>query len=498
MKTGKVYITGAGPGDPELLTIKAKRVIESADVIIYDRLIDKDILKYARDNCELVYMGKGSGDGGVQQDAINSTIVSYGLDGKTVVRLKGGDPFMFGRGGEECEALVENGIPFEVIPGVSSAFAVPAYAGIPVTHRDFAGEVHIFTGHNRENRINIDFKKAAVLDGTKIIFMGLGNLSFIKNSLIENGASPMTPAACIYKGTTSEQETVTGALRDIDMIVQRKGLSSPVLFVIGESVRLRGKLGWFERESIPHKKVPRARVLVTGLPDGELAERLELAGFECDGVPFITTAPIDADRPDLSAFDGVLFTGSNGVRYFFERMGKGCNPYGLKVFLSGKSSAAALKEYFDGDYTVFDSFTAERSVSEIRRLHPDMKRILYVTSNLSEFDGGNCGELEVVKIPFYRTEILIRSGDFMDNLFDEQYDFIVFKSGSAVSGFYESCPDKRGAAHSKIISIGTTTGRMLSRYGVEPDYQAEQFNNDGIMAGIIELAIKKNIDGAES
>ena len=236
---GKVYVVGAGCGDFELLTLKGKRCIEEADCIIYDRLINKRILNFAGKRTEFIYLGKENTEGGLIQSEINNKIVEKALEGKTVVRLKGGDPFVFGRGGEEIEKIAENNIPFEIVPGITSAVAVPEYAGIPVTHRGISKSFHVFTGMTAKDNKFHDFEPIAKLDGTLIFLMGMKNLNIITKELIKYGKNPKTPAAVIEKGTTGKQRVITGTLENIFDIAEKEKAVSPAVIVIGDVVSKR-------------------------------------------------------------------------------------------------------------------------------------------------------------------------------------------------------------------------------------------------------------------
>ena len=254
-KIGKVYIMGAGPGDAELLTLKGKRAIEEADCIVYDRLINPRILNFAKEGAELIYLGKGNCEGGVIQEEINNTIVQKAKEGKIVARVKGGDPFVFGRGGEEIQALFDNGISFEEIPGITSSISVPAYAGIPVTHRGMARSFHVFTGHTMENGQWHNFEAIAKLDGTLVFLMGIKNLPIIVEDLIKNGKNPETPIAIIEKGATANQRVTVGNLNNIIEIANSKKIVPPAITIIGEVVNLRDTFKWFEDSKFFGKKV---------------------------------------------------------------------------------------------------------------------------------------------------------------------------------------------------------------------------------------------------
>lgn len=247
---GKIWLVGAGPGDPDLLTIKGLKAIQQADVILYDRLINKELLDHAKQGTELIFCGKLPDHHHLQQDAINELLVEYAKKGLNVVRLKGGDPFVFGRGGEEAEFAVQHQIDFEVIPGITSGIAAAAYAGIPVTHRNHSASFAIVTGHRRDG-VDDEDKWKALAKGidTLAIYMGVKNLPYIQQQLIKHGKSPNTPAALIHWGTTGDQRTVTGSLEDIADVGKREGIANPSMIIIGEVVRLRDKLQWFTEQT---------------------------------------------------------------------------------------------------------------------------------------------------------------------------------------------------------------------------------------------------------
>jgi uroporphyrinogen III methyltransferase/synthase len=249
LKVGKVYLVGAGPGDPGLLTVKGLDCLRRADVVIYDRLIDESILHEARPEAEKIYVGKASSHHTLEQETINHLLIQKAREGKVVVRLKGGDPFVLGRGGEEAEALAGNHIPFEVVPGVSSAVAVPAYAGIPVTHREVASSFTVVTGHKASDRgePNIAWDKLATGTDTLVILMGIGNLAYVVDQLIKNNKPPSTPAAVITHGTTGRQRCVTGTLQDIVAKVKSEDLKPPSVVIVGDVVHLRKHLRWFDK-----------------------------------------------------------------------------------------------------------------------------------------------------------------------------------------------------------------------------------------------------------
>jgi uroporphyrin-III C-methyltransferase len=243
----KVYLVGAGPGDEDLLTIKALKCIKKSDVILYDRLVNKEILKHAKPDCDLIYCGKLPNYHTMKQETINHFLVKYAKNGKVVTRLKGGDPFIFGRGGEEAEALAINNIPYEIVPGITSGVAASAYAGIPVTHRDLSASVAFVTGHRREGA-DEETKWESLAKGidTLAIYMGVSNLPYIQQKLVKYGKDPNTPVAVIHWGTTDVQRTITGTLENIYDLVKQQNISNPSMIIVGEVVSLRDKLSWYE------------------------------------------------------------------------------------------------------------------------------------------------------------------------------------------------------------------------------------------------------------
>ena len=325
IKQGKVYLIGAGPGDPGLMTLKGKDILCKADVIIYDYLANKIFLEYAKPEAELIYVGKKGGDHTMGQADINRLIIEKSQTGKSVARLKGGDPFIFGRGGEEAQELVADGVPFEVVPGITSAISVPAYAGIPLTHRDHTATVAFVTGHEDPNKkeSNINWDQLATGAGTIVFLMGVGNLSKIAKNLIRYGRSGETPTAVIRKGTVAKQKTVCGNLENIAERVEGAGLRPPAIIIVGDVVGLRDELNWFETKPLFGKRivVTRAREQASGF-----LQELASLGADCIQFPTIEIIPPDSWEPmdkaisDLESYQWLLFTSVNGVKYFLQRL----------------------------------------------------------------------------------------------------------------------------------------------------------------------------------
>lgn len=308
MKQGKVYLVGAGPGDPKLITLKGLECLRKADVVVYDRLASPALLGATRQDAELIYVGKEASTHTLPQEEINALLIQKAEEGKSVTRLKGGDPYVFGRGGEEAEALAERGIPFEVIPGVSSAIGVPAYAGIPLTHRNCTSTVAIITGREDQDKERswIDWSKISTGAGTLVFLMGMKNLGQIVARLVANGRFADTPVAVVRWGTCAEQQTVTGTLADIEAEVARANLGPPAVVVVGEVVALREKLRWFDTKPLFGK-----RILITcsGHEAGTLADLIEDAGGEALKFPVLRLAGSAGDHPEgitRSSIDGAI------------------------------------------------------------------------------------------------------------------------------------------------------------------------------------------------
>lgn len=343
---GKVYLVGAGPGDPKLITVRGLEAIAKADAVVYDRLANPALLKHMKPGAERVYVGKRPDRHTLHQEAINQLLVDLALSGKTVARLKGGDPSVFGRVGEEAELLAEHGVAFEIIPGITSAIAVPAYAGIPVTHRDFTSSLAVVTGHEckKLTDTNIDWSKLSTATGTLIFLMGVKSLGMIRDTLLANGKPEDTPVAVIRWGTRPEQRTLTGTLATIVGQVQEAGLESPAIILVGEVVTLRDKLAWYEKKPLFGKRilVTRTRTQASGLADridewGGEALELPVMRLEAPTDPAVL-AELDAACARLAEYDWVFFTSANAVDFFFERLAR----LGLDIRAMARARVAAV------------------------------------------------------------------------------------------------------------------------------------------------------------
>lgn len=480
MKKGKVYIIGAGPGDFELLTIKAKRIIENSDCIVYDRLISEDILRLAKKDAELIYLGKGNTEGGLIQDEINETLVKKCLDGKNVARVKGGDPFVFGRGGEEIEALVKNEIDFEVIPGITSSISVPAYAGIPVTHRGLARSFHVFTGHTMENGKWHNFENIAKLEGTLVFLMGVKNLDLIVGDLIKFGKNSKTPVAIIEKGATKNQRVIVGTLENILELVEKNKILPPAITIIGEVVELRENFKWFENDILAKK------ILVTRdkKQAKEMSDNISKRGAIPVELPFIEIENLKIDLESLKKYKAILFNSPNGVNAFFENLKDIRILSNIKIGAVGVKTKEVLENYKIIPDFIPEEYLVDRLAEEVVKFTDENDNILIVTSDISPCNIEKYNSLykrNYEKVVAYNTKKLkVDREKIIEALKD--IDIITFLSSSTVEAFYESLDgDFFILGDKKIASIGPMTSETIKRLGMKVSYEAEKYTADGLL-----------------
>ncbi len=497
--TGIVYLVGAGPGDPGLITVNGLKAISKADVIVYDRLANPRLLKHAKKDAELIYVGKMPYRSGLKQDDINQVLVEKAKKGLIVVRLKGGDPFVFGRGGEEAECCVEEGIPFEVVPGIPSAVAVPAYAGIPVTHRDYNASFSIVTGREQpeKNGTKVSWANLANTTETLIILMGIKNLPYIVAQLMKYGRDSKTPVALIRWGTRVEQKTITGTLENIVQRVEETGFRNPAVIVVGEVIRLREKLSWFEQKTLFGK-----RILVTRArsQSSVLSEKIEALGGEALEFPVIRIVPpkrqelFDQSLHRLGEFDWVIFTSVNGVNLFFRRLSE------LKIDIRqmakariaaiGPKTAEALKEKGLLVEVLPNEYKAEDLVESLRSRVKKGEKILLPRANIArkilatELEKIGC---EVSDVDAYDTEL--ETGDAEEiakKLEDRKIHVLTFTSSSTVRNFVQVIRTAREDVLSllkdvQIVCIGPITAQTATELGLKVDLVAETYTIDGLV-----------------
>jgi uroporphyrinogen III methyltransferase/synthase len=476
---GKVYLIGAGPGDPGLFTLKGKRCLEEADVVVYDYLANPRLLRYAQPSAELIYVGKQAGEHTLPQEEIGRLLVARASEGKVVARLKGGDPFIFGRGGEEAEELAAACIPFEVVPGVTSAVAAPAYAGIPLTHRDFTSTVAFVTGHEdpTKEETGIAWDKIATGIGTLVFFMGVGQLPEIVAKLTRHGRSPLTPAAVIRWGTRAEQEVVTGTLAELPD--KCREMKPPALIVVGEVVALREKLAWFEALPLAGK-----RILITRAREqaSSFAAVLEAAGAEVVEFPTITFtapeswAPLDAAIGRLREYRWVIFTSANGVRFFWQRLqaaGRDIRDLaGITVCAIGPATAAALHSLGIRADIVPTEFKAEALVEAIGT--DDLRGSRVLLARAAESREVIPEELTrrgalVDVVPAYRTVKDAPDTEGLRTMLrDGKIHAVTFTSSSTVKHFLDLVGEEAGELLKSVVvaSIGPITAETAARHGI--------------------------------
>ena len=488
---GKVYIAGAGCGNEGLITVKLKSVMEKAECIIYDRLVNESILQYMKPDAELIYMGKENVEGGELQKKINEIIVEKSREGLTVLRLKGGDPFVFGRGGEEIEALIAENIDFEVIPGISSAIAVPAYAGIPVTHRGINTSFHVFTGHMKKDGIEHDYETVAKLEGTLVFLMGLGNLEKITENLIKHGKMPETPVAVIKNGTTAKQETYMGTLGTIAGIVRENNVKAPVIIIIGEVVNLREKMKWFENMPLFGKNI-----LVTRNRDKQekITNKIIELGGQAINIPFINIEYLDFEMPDLSKYSTLLFNSLNSVIGFMRKIEDMRVLGHLKIGVVGKKTDEEMKKYRIIPDFYPKEYTVEKLAAESVNFTEEGENILFIVSNLSPVNEEKYTELykrNYDKLVVYNTHKLKIDSEKAKKYVKES-DILMFLSSSTFESFADSIhlsenDEMKGILSKKILaSIGPVTTKTIEKYGLKVEIEAEEYTENGLLRAILD------------
>ena len=493
--SGICYIVGAGPGDLGLVTLRAKECIELADVLVYDALSSPELLNWTKATCEKIYVGKRAKDHSVPQEKINSIIVERTKQGKNVVRLKGGDPMIFGRGGEEAAELAEAGVPFEIVPGISSTIAGPAYAGIPVTHRDHNTQLTIFTGHEDPTKgfSSVDYAQLAKAPGTKVFVMGVARLREICASFIENGAASDTPIALIRWATTGSQKTIEGTLTDIADIAERVNFTSPAVAVIGNVVNERKKINWFENRPLFGKRIVVTR---TREQAGELSKALRDLGADVVELPTIRIEPPEDQREFVELvthaheYDWLVFTSPNGVERFFDAffiafedarsLG---NP---RIAAIGAGTAQKIREYRFAVDLIPERFVAEGLIDAFKKEDIENLTMLWVkAAETRDVIGEGLTALGAIvdNCITYRTvpETEDPTGA-RARLEEEGADLITFTSSSTVDHFFDLGIDwPEGCA---AASIGPVTSETLRKKGMKPAFEAPQHDIPGLVKAI--------------
>ena len=482
-----VYLIGTGPGDEELLTLKAVRTLKKCTAVLYDRLGANNILNYVNEDCKIYYCGKEPGAHYKTQEEINESLVKLAKEGHIVGRIKGGDPFVFGRGGEEILALIKENIDFEVIPGVTSPVSVLSYAGIPITHRGIAQSFHIVTGMS-EGVLNVNFEALAKENGTLVFMMGLANLNTITKKLIENGKNKDTLAAVIMRGTSSKQKKVVGTLENIEEKVKKANLTSPCIIVVGDVVQFSDKFNWYENKPLFGKNICITR---SKKQSKNLKEKLYDLGAEVTEINSIKIESLEENLDEylseLDTYDHIVFTSTNGVNIFFNYLVK--KKYDIrklkaKFYSVGKSTSKAIRDRGIQPYLTAKEFFAEALAKDMKNEIKENEKVLIPTSLKAR--NVIAEELEKENIMIHRVNIYDTVyGEVVDARKFNEVDAIFFTSPSTVNNMISMLGIEK-IKEKKLISIGPQTNKALKTHDLDA-YVCRKHNEDGFLEEIINI-----------
>lgn len=502
--TRKVYLVGAGPGDYKLITLKGLECIKKADVILYDRLANPRLLDYAREGVEKIYVGKAPNRHSLKQEEISQLILDKALEGNIVTRLKGGDPYVFGRGGEEAKLLKEHNVEFEIVPGITSAISVPSYAGIPVTHRGVSASFHVITGHEDPTKKEsmLDYSVLAKLSGTLLFLMGISNLSKICSSLIKYGQSPDKPVAIIRKGTRPEQRTVIGTLSTIEEIVKREGITNPAIILVGDVVNLREELNWFEKLPLFGKNilVTRARA-----QSSRLSDTIESLGGQPLEYPTIKVKKYDDPNKEavlnsIDSYKWIIFTSVNGVKYFFDELKDNKKDaralYNTKIVAIGPATAKEVENH--GIYVDYipESYVAESVIDAIKNDVKEGDKVLLpraLEARSLLIDDLTSRGLVVDNLPIYETIIPDTDKVELNRLIvEEEIDVITVTSSSTAKNLCKLVDDSNMDKLKSIpvISIGPITTNTASELGLNVVTTADEYTIEGLVDSLKTFLVK--------
>jgi uroporphyrinogen III methyltransferase/synthase len=503
MKSNKVYLIGAGPGDPGLLTIKAAKILAKADVVIYDNLVNKNILDHVKTEAELIYVGKQAARHTLKQEEINQLLVDKANANNLVARLKGGDPFIFGRGSEEAEYLLENKIDFEIIPGITSALSAPGYAGIPVTDRRYTSSFMVITGHEDPNKSEsfLDWAAIAKTKGTLVILMGVKNLEKITSKLIENGRSPQEPSALVNWGTLPQQKVVTGNLKTIAELAVLENIQPPSILVVGDVINLRDKLNWFEKLPLFGKNIIITR------PAGQvepLKTNLISLGANVMSLPVIDVAPVndytevDKEICNLDTYNWLIFTSVNGVKAFLDRvfmLGYDTRLLGkTKIAAIGCATSSELRQYgLIADF-VPDKYLSEEIVNGLSALNEiNGQKYLLARADIARknlFEGLQNQGAEVKDLIVYENTLPAGSFELLSSILAQQMpDMVIFTSPSTVENFVEIAKKTNNETilnSLKVAAIGPVTSEKCYEILKRVDVEAKVHSIEGMIDSIVE------------
>jgi uroporphyrinogen III methyltransferase / synthase len=493
MSAGRVYLVGAGPGDPELLTIKGRRVLGQADAVLFDHLAPSSLLALAPAGAERVYVGKKKSAHAYTQDEISGMLIERARRGLIVVRLKGGDPFLFGRGGEEAEALADAGIPFEIVPGVTAPLGIAAYTGVPLTHREHTSAVTFVTGHAVES---IDWGKVGHAE-TLVVFMGLTHFTAIARELMAHGRPPHTPAMAVRWATRPDQETLAGTLATLPAMIETQHMKPPATIIVGEVVRLREKLDWFECLPLFGK-----RIVVTRAKEQaeSLAGRLRALGADAIELPAIEICPAENYEPldraiaALGSYDWVIFTSANGVRFFINRLDQSSTDLRAlkaRICAIGPATASAVEALHLKVDLMGKEYVAEGLLEAFRPYDLQGKRVLLpraaVARDVAPVELARRGA-HVDVVESYRTVAPKDAGSRIHELFGglRKPDCITFTSSSTVKNFV-AAGSAEVLAGVKVASIGPVTSATARELGIDVNVEAREFTIDGLVESLLEV-----------
>lgn len=506
--SGSVYLVGAGPGDVGLLTLRGAELLGRADVVVYDALVNPDLLRLVPKNAEVIYGGKRAKDHAIPQDELNQLLVAKARAGKIVVRLKGGDPYVFGRGGEEAEELSDAGIHFEVVPGISSIVAGPNYAGIPLTHRDHCSSFTVITGHEdpTKDETALDYDQLAKLPGTKVVLMGVERIRQISESLVAHGMDKSTPVGMVRWGTTGQQQSIQGTLGTIADIVEEEKFAAPAVTIIGDVVKLRGKLNWFEQRPLFGQRIVVTR---TREQASELSRQLIDLGAEVLEVPTIRIEAPDERQPLLEALQGIgeyewiVFTSPNGVTTFFDYFFKAFEDVralgNLRIAAVGPATAAKLKELHLRVDLMPDEYVAKKIATALKDFETvENLRILIVRAQVANPELPKALEdmgAIVDDVAVYKTvsETEDRTGAAA-KLMESGADWITFTSSSTVENFHARFDLPKLSAkfpQLKLLSIGPETSKAIAVLNLKPTIEAKPHNLEGIVKALRSAVAKQ-------
>lgn len=504
MAKGKVWLVGAGPGDAELLTKKAERVLNMADVIVYDALVGQAIIAGLPETVEKVYVGKRSSHHAMSQEEISRLLVSYAERGKNVVRLKGGDPFLFGRGGEEIEELLAGGINYEVVPGITSALAVPAYNGIPVTHRDYCSSLHIITGHKRRGKsLELDYEALCRMEGTLVFLMGVASAPEICQGLITAGMTPQMPAALLSQGTTAGQQKLLSTISELPRRMEKEKLPTPAILLIGKVCALAEDFGWYEKLPLAGTRVvltrPKQRMY-------RLAEKFRSLGAEVLEFPAIQICPIKRTNlfralAQIETYQWIVFTSPSGIDVFFEQCAevkfdirKLSN---LKIAVIGSGTARQLEQHGIYADLIPEEYSAAALGEALAKKAGKQDHILIARAEagspdlLTRLQKDVCHQVDDIAI--YRTEAVDRTLEnvgrdmpALEGLAMDERAVFVFTSASTVRGTVDNISPE-ACARMRAVCIGEQTAREAGRYGIAVQV-ARQADEESLVEAVVERA----------